>query len=69
MATEVGLRSYYVSKIEEMELNVRDKVQNLERLQAQRNELNAKVRQMREELSQVSLIIILFYNTQFKYLF
>lgn len=63
MATEVGLRSYYVSKIEEMELNVRDKVQNLERLQAQRNELNAKVRQMREELSQVSLIIILFSNT------
>ena len=60
MATEVGLKSYYVSKIEEMELTVRDKVQNLERLQAQRNELNAKVRQMREELSQVSLIIILF---------
>ena len=43
MATEVGLKSYYVSKIEEMELTVRDKVQNLERLQAQRNELNAKV--------------------------
>lgn len=49
----VGLKSYYVSKIEEMEFSVRDKVQNLERLQAQRNELNSKVRMMREELSQL----------------
>lgn len=40
--TEDGLRSYYVTKIEELQLIVMDKTQNLRRLQAQRNELNAK---------------------------
>ena len=48
-----GLRSYYISKIEEMQIKIRDKAQNLERLKAQRNELNAKVRLMREELTQL----------------
>lgn len=37
-----GLKSYYVTKIEELQLTVTDKTQNLRRLQAQRNELNAK---------------------------
>lgn len=37
-----GLRAYYTAKIEEHELAVRSKTQNLARLQAQRNELNAK---------------------------
>ena len=32
---------------------IRDKTQNLERLKAQRNELNAKVRLIREELTQL----------------
>uniref|UniRef100_A0A8C7NUV8 Proteasomal ATPase second OB domain-containing protein n=1 Tax=Oncorhynchus mykiss TaxID=8022 RepID=A0A8C7NUV8_ONCMY len=45
-----GLRQYYQSKIEELQLTVNDKSQNLRRLQAQRNELNAKVRLLREEL-------------------
>ena len=39
-----------MSKIEEAQIKIRDKLQNLERLTAQRNELNSKVRSMREEL-------------------
>jgi hypothetical protein len=38
-----GLKSYYVSKIEELQIKIRDKTQNFERLKAQRNELNNKV--------------------------
>lgn len=53
VGNDVGLSTYYVSKIEEMEGVVRDKQSNLERLQAQRNELNNKVRAMREELFQL----------------
>lgn len=45
-----GFRSYYIQKIEELQLIVNEKSQNLRRLQAQRNELNAKVRMLREEL-------------------
>ncbi|CAL8134998.1 unnamed protein product [Orchesella dallaii] len=45
-----GLKQYYIAKIEELQLIVADKTQNLCRLQAQRNELNAKVRMLREEL-------------------
>lgn len=37
-----GLRSYYITKIEELQLIVSEKTQNLRRLQAQRNELNSK---------------------------
>lgn len=37
-----GFRSYYITKIEELQLVVAEKSQNLRRLQAQRNELNAK---------------------------
>lgn len=40
-----GFRSYYVQKIEELQLIVNEKGQNLRRLQAQRNELNAKGRE------------------------
>ncbi|KAH3714997.1 hypothetical protein DPMN_057700 [Dreissena polymorpha] len=45
-----GIKQYYSSKIESLQLVVTDKTQNLRRLEAQRNELNAKVRMLREEL-------------------
>jgi len=45
-----GLKPYYIAKIEELQLVVAEKSQDLRRLQAQRNELNAKVRLLREEL-------------------
>lgn len=37
-----GLRSYYKAKIEELEIQARDKQHNLRRLEAQRNDLNGK---------------------------
>jgi len=43
-------RSYYCLKIEEAEVLIREKTLNLRRLEAQRNELNSKVRSLREEL-------------------
>jgi uncharacterized coiled-coil DUF342 family protein len=42
--------TYYTQRIEELQLTINEKGQNLRRLQAQRNELNAKVRMLREEL-------------------
>jgi len=45
-----GLQQYYITKIEESLMEVADKVKDLRRLEAQRNELNAKVRMLREEL-------------------
>jgi ATP-dependent 26S proteasome regulatory subunit len=45
-----GIHSYYHGKIEELEAVFREKAQNLRRLEAQRNELNGKVRLLREEL-------------------
>ena len=46
-----GIHNYYSAKIEELEVIVRERTQNLRRLEAQRNELNSKVRLLREELS------------------
>ena len=46
-----GIRSYYEGKINELEVIVGEKERNLVRLEAQRNELNSKVRSLREELS------------------
>jgi hypothetical protein len=37
-----GLRNYYRTKVEELEIQCRDKQQNLRRLEAQRNEYNTK---------------------------
>ena len=45
-----GLKDYYKTKIESLEIQVRDKSNNLRRLEAQRNELNSRVRLLKEEL-------------------
>ncbi|KAI0294844.1 26S proteasome regulatory complex ATPase RPT6 [Multifurca ochricompacta] len=45
-----GIKSYYQAKIEAAELLINQKTQNLRRLEAQRNALNARVRLLREEL-------------------
>jgi len=45
-----GIKSYYVQKIEESDVLMREKIEDLRRLEAQRNELNSKVRFIREEL-------------------
>jgi len=42
-----GVRTYYLSKIDELELTIRERTQNLERLKAQRNEWNAKGKRQR----------------------
>ncbi|EGC36188.1 26S proteasome subunit ATPase 5 [Dictyostelium purpureum] len=45
-----GIKSYYCSKIEDLEIRVNEKAQDLRRLEAQRNELNNRVRMLKEEL-------------------
>lgn len=45
-----GLGSYYQSKVDNLESELRTRKQNLLRLTAQRNEMNSKVRALREEL-------------------
>lgn len=45
-----GLNQYYTSKKEDLELVVEEKNHNLRRLEAQRNDLNTKVRKLRDEL-------------------
>lgn len=45
-----GIQSFYQSKIQSYELLINEKTQNLRRLEAQRNTLNARVRLLREEL-------------------
>ncbi|KIY69037.1 26S proteasome subunit P45 [Cylindrobasidium torrendii FP15055 ss-10] len=45
-----GVKAYYQAKIETAELTINQKTQNLRRLEAQRNALNARVRLLREEL-------------------
>ena len=50
-SSKSAMDTYYAAKIEELEVEVREKMLNLRRLEAQRNELNSKVRLLREELS------------------
>lgn len=37
-----GIKAYYLQKIEESEVQIREKIEDLRRLEAQRNELNSK---------------------------
>uniref|UniRef100_A0A7S3LQK1 AAA+ ATPase domain-containing protein n=2 Tax=Sar TaxID=2698737 RepID=A0A7S3LQK1_9STRA len=45
-----GVRTFFLSKIDELSSKLRDKQKDLRRLQAQRNELNSRVRALRDEL-------------------
>jgi len=45
-----GIKTFFRSKIDELELVIAEKTLNLQRLTAQRNELNSRVRILREEL-------------------
>jgi hypothetical protein len=45
-----GMEAYYKSKIEELEMALIDKKNNLRRLEAQRNEMNTLVKNLKEEL-------------------
>ncbi len=45
-----GLESYYKKKVEELELKILEKKANLRRLEAQRNEMNTLVKNLKEEL-------------------
>ena len=45
-----GLEPYYRKKIAEMEIRLVEKQNNLRRLEAQRNEMNTKVKDLKEEL-------------------
>ena len=46
-----GVKEYFATKIDNLRVTLDDKLRNLRRLEAQRNELNAKVRALREELT------------------
>ena len=45
-----SMATYYASKVNELSETVQERVADLQRLKARRNELNAKVRMLREEL-------------------
>jgi 26S proteasome regulatory subunit T6 len=49
-AGEPTIQAYYQGKIEEMEAQIRERQRTVRRLEAQRNELNSRVRMLREEL-------------------
>merc|ERR1712137_197270 len=49
-AKRAGINSYYDTKIQELEALIKERQMNKRRLEAQRNELNGRVRLLREEL-------------------
>lgn len=48
-----GVRQYYLHKIDALQVTIAGKTQNLRRLEAQRNELNAAVRDLKDELTKL----------------
>ena len=50
-SSNAGIRSYYLAKISQAEMACLEKERDLARLQAQRNELNTRVRSLREEVN------------------
>lgn len=52
-SSEQTLRNYYRTKVADLQQVHAEKIQNVRRLQAQRNELNRKVRMLKEELQQL----------------
>jgi hypothetical protein len=58
MAKE-GVKQYYQAKIEECELTINEKTQNLRRLEAQRNALNAKGNGFGNVVQSVNIELIL----------
>jgi len=53
LGNRAGISSYYESNITELEALIKERQTNKRRLEAQRNELNGRVRQLREELHQL----------------
>jgi 26S proteasome regulatory subunit T6 len=51
VAAADGLRGYFQSKLDSLDLLHQSRSLNLQRLEAQRNDLNARVRRLRDELS------------------
>ncbi|KAH3901775.1 probable 26S protease regulatory subunit 8 homolog [Saccharomycodes ludwigii] len=49
-ANSVGIKPYFLTKQQELEIQIRLKKQNLQRLEATRNELNDKVKFIKDEL-------------------
>jgi len=50
MSEDSALKSFYIQKIEQLQLKVQEKQQNNKRLEAQRNDLNNQVRELKEEI-------------------
>ena len=48
-----GIRSYYQGKIDALRLISEDKTVDLRRLEAQRNDLNTRVRRLRDEIARL----------------
>ena len=50
LPSQSSMAEYYASKVGELSETVQERLADLQRLKARRNELNAKVRMLREEL-------------------